>query len=816
MVRTSTASSGKRTGAIALLASFVILGVAPGGAPPPPPVPRGEYQRAERLSQVQALSNLLPNAFVVPHWLGNRDRFWYERGTAIDHDYVVVDAANGHKRPAFDPVALATALTRAAHASVRPRAIALDSLEIAGSTYTATAAVAGKTYRCTGSATVQCALVPAPRFGTGDGLLVAPDASDAVFVRGGNLWLRNLKTGAERALTTDGVNDDDGYGIYPDGIGTLPMRQAEAAGYRFPPFETFWSPDSRSVVVPLVDQRNVAEYPFIEDVPPDGSFRPRVLEERLALLGEKPATISWYAIDVATGVSHKIALPSGASLGYTGIEPQWWSSDGSELYILASADELATAYFLDVHVADGSVRIVLREHLEPRADLNSTFYEPPNVAMTGDRKHLIWFSQRSGWGHLYLYNVETGALEQQLTGGNWLVRNIVDVDDARDRVYFTGSGREPGNPYYRYLYRVNFDGTGLTLLSPEHADHMLTGMGPSILPVDGAVAYDAISPSGKYVVYNYSTVDDPTQTVIRMTSDARLIATVERANPAALYAAGYRPPTEFTVRASDGTPLWGVIYRPSPIVKGARYPIVDDEYTSPLVTAVPTTFTQAINGTLSQVSAPALAALGFVVVIVNARGTPNRSRAFLDASYGNFGRFGLDDHVSAIRQLARRFSYIDLSRVGIVGGSFGGESCIRAMLDFPNFFKVGVAAYPPGGLHNMYQGVEPWQGVPVYPGGGSLRPAPNVVALNYRSLDSNLDAWRLKGKLLIIMGEQDENALPGSTLQFVNALIRDGKDFSFIYVPNSGHFTIYQDYLARRSRDFLIQYLLNEAPPGNL
>lgn len=809
----SSALSARRAPVLALVLSLAVLGASPSGAPAPPRVTRAAYALSERLSHLARLVALLPNTFVVVHWLGGRDAFWYERGTAADHEYRIVDAATGMQRLAFDHALLASALTRASGSRVGAAAIMLDSLEVTRAGYTATATIGEKTYRCAKAANVTCAALPAPRFGNGDGLLVAPNGTEAVFVRAGNLWLKDLKTGAQSALTTDGESADFGYGVYLDGIGTIPRGEAEARGYRFPPSATTWSPDSKTVIVPLIDQRRVAEYPFIQDAPPDGSFRPRVYEERLALLGEPPATTTWYAIDIASATAHKVELPAGA--GFSGFGPQWWSADGTHLYAIAEGDELATAYFLDVTVATGAVRVVIREHLVPRADLNSTYYQAPNVWMTANRKDVIWFSQRTGWGHLYLYDVATGALVRQLTHGAWLVRNIVDVDDAHRRIYFTGSGREGGNPYYRYLYRVNFDGSGLRLLSPEDADHIVAGLGQGLIPTDEAVAYPLVSPSGNYVVYNYSTVDQPTRTVIRTTSSGRLVAVVARSNAAALYATGYRPPIPFTVRASDGTPLWGVLYRPLPFMNGKRYPLVDDEYTSPLVASMPTTFAQAVEGPWNIVSAPSLAALGFVVMSVNARGTPNRSKAFLDASYGRMGLFGLDDHVAAARQLARRFPYIDLSRMGIVGGSFGGESSIRAMLEFPNFFKVGVAAYPPGGLHNMYQGVEPWQGTPLYPGGGSLRPQPNVVALNYRSLDSNLDASRLRGKLFIIMGELDENAIPGSTVQFVNALINAGKDFDFIYVPNSGHFTIDQDYLARRSRDYFIRYLLNEAPPDD-
>jgi dipeptidyl-peptidase-4 len=239
-----------------------------------------------------------------------------------------------------------------------------------------------------------------------------------------------------------------------------------------------------------------------------------------------------------------------------------------------------------------------------------------------------------------------------------------------------------------------------------------------------------------------------------------------------------------------------------------------------LSASTPHDFMAAILGPPSQLSPTSLTALGFVVVGVDARGTPNRSKAFLDYSYGRWSMMGIEDHVAAIKELGRRLRYLDLKRVGIVGWSFGGESAIRAMLEFPDFFKVAVAEDPAGGQHNMYTGTEPWVGVPIYSDGSSLRPKPNEIAKNFATFDSGEQAARLKGHLLVMVAELDQNVFAASTLQFTDALMKANKNFDLIFSPNAAHFVTYakfpdyQAYLRRRGRDYFIVHLLGAALPA--
>ena len=795
------------------------------------PVTAADYARARAL---QNAMSLVRNPVVVHHWIGQRDEFWYRRDTADGAKYVVVDAATGRKRPAFDHAAMATALGRALGQPVDPDRLPLTDL-VFGADGTVRVAVPApddevarngrletpdRTYDCrmTPPATCTAAVVPPVQ---GD-LDLSPDGKQGLFVRAGNLWVRDVATGAERQLTRDGQDGNFGYGITPDGwkATLIPRERLLAAGQLFPPFGITWSPDSRTALFPRLDQRHVAPYPFLETVPSDGSARPRAHAVRIPLVGERPPELEWFVADVASGKVTRLALPYEKLLvlqqDLLPLATIWWSPDGRHLFTVAFGDNMEAAYLFDADVATGQVRTVIEERARPRVDLNSTSYNPPNVRVSADGTRIIWWAERDGWGHLYLYDMATGRLLNRITSGTWLVRDLIHVDDAHQLIYFTGGGREGGNPYYRQLYRVRFDGTGFTRISPDTADVMLTA-GATVSRRDGGSGSDAVSPSGKYVVYNVSTPARPTETVIRRAEDGRLVAVVERADASALFAAGFRPPEEFTARTADGgDETWNVVYRPLAFDSTRRYPVVDVNYASPMTAVVPRNFLMAIRGP-SGLSPSAFAALGFVAVVVDGRGTTFRSRAFTQSSYGRLQINGIDDHLAAIRELARRYPWVDTTRVGITGGSYGGWSTIRAMLEYPDFFKVGFAESPPGSMHNMYVDYH-WSaqhGRPVYADGSELKTTPAEVPANWVVLDGRQQAARLKGHLMMTLSELDENVLPGSTMQFIDALMKADRDFDLLVLPDTPHMSgRYSAYTMRRRWDYFVRHLMGAAPPG--
>jgi dipeptidyl aminopeptidase/acylaminoacyl peptidase len=318
-------------------------------------------------------------------------------------------------------------------------------------------------------------------------------------------------------------------------------------------------------------------------------------------------------------------------------------------------------------------------------------------------------------------------------------------------------------------------------------------------------------------VYNVSSPSQPTESVIRRTVDGSLVARFERADASALLAAGFRMPEEFVARTADGADeTWNVVYRPANFDSTRSYPVVDVQYASPMTAVVPRNFLMAIRGP-SGLSPAAFVALGFVAVVVDGRGTTFRSRAFTQSSYGRLQINGIDDHMAAIQQLGRRFAWVDTTRVGITGGSYGGWSTIRAMLEYPDFFRVGVAESPPGSMHTMYLDYH-WtaqQGRPVYSDGTELRPIPAEVPANWGVLDGRRLAGRLKGRLLISVSELDENVVPGSILPLIDAFMRADRNFDLLYLPDAPHMSgRYAPYIMRRRWDYFVKYLMGATPPS--
>jgi dipeptidyl aminopeptidase/acylaminoacyl peptidase len=729
------------------------------------------YARAEALLGAN-LVDKARNSFFTPHWLGDGELFWYRKELPNGHEDVVIDAATGKPTTHFDPAELARQV-QAVYASET----------------------------------------------TPTDVLRAPDGRSGVASRGGNLWLvPAADAGAARALTTDGTLIA-GYGIWPDNwqANLIPREQVQRPT---PPVETYWAPNSRVVLVSYTDQQQVAPYPYIESAPRDGSFRPRVHPIRIPLVGEHSAHFEWYLIDTETGTRLRVDLPYAQLLALqqdmTAFREVVWSPDSKLLFLVTHGENMQAAYVFAVDTATGRARAALEEHLLPRTDLNSTSYNPVNVRIVRGGREAIWFSQRDGWGHLYRYDLHTGRLLNRMTQGQWLVRDIIDVDEARGVIYFTGSAREGGDPYFRYLYRVGFDGGDLRLLSPEAADHLLVPNRHCVLSLDGSKPYAPISPNGRYVVYNYSRIDLPTRLVVRRVADASLVAEVDHCDDSALRAAGWRPPESFTVKAADGvTDLWGTIYRPSDFDPAKRYPIIDAQYASQLTAVVPHNFYTAFRG-LQPLAPSAYAELGFIVISVDARGTTYRSAVFSQARYGELNLIGLDDHIAAITALARARPYLDTNRVGIVGHSYGGFAALRGMLEFPDFYKAGISSAAVVDTQGMYADYHwsAFQGSPRYSDGTQWRPKPDEVPANWGRLNASSLAGNLRGKLLIQMGALDENVPPGQVLQFVDALTKANKDFELLYLPSRDHQFIGDAYVTRRDWDFMVRNLLGREPPA--
>jgi len=409
-----------------------------------------------------------------------------------------------------------------------------------------------------------------------------------------------------------------------------------------------------------------------------------------------------------------------------------------------------------------------------------------------DGREIIWRSERDGWKHLYLYDGVTGRVKNQITKGEWVVRQVLKVDEAARTIWFLASGMHAGkDPYFRHLFRVGFDGSNLTPLT-DFAD------------ADHTVAFSA---DMEYFVDTYSRVDLPTISELRRAADGKLVRRIEKGDITALLKAGWKAPEVFKAKARDGkTDIWGVIIRPSKFDPKKKYPVIENIYAGPHGSFVPKGFVpfaphSAGDGIIGMQS---LAEIGFIVVQIDGMGTSNRSKAFHDVCWKNIGDAGFPDRILWHKAVAAKYPSYDISRVGIYGGSAGGQNSTGALLFHPEFYKAAVSF---AGCHdNRMDKIswnELWMSWPIGPHYGA---------------SSNVDnAWRLQGKLLLVVGERDTNVDPASTLQVADALIKANKDFDLLVVPNgehgAGRTSEVPEYGDRKRFDFFVRHLQHRDPP---
>ncbi|ALN87101.1 prolyl oligopeptidase family protein [Lysobacter capsici] len=771
-----------------------------------------DYARAEKVLDYN-LKGQLKNAEIVPHWLAD-GRLWYRRDGEHGAQYMLVDPAARSREPLFDPArmreAIRAVLPAAAERVPEPLSVAVE----AGVLRARFAGDATQQLSCDVVAH-QCRAIAA---NTPDPLwLPSPDGRRAVFVRDYNLWLRDLDSGRERALTQDG-EAYYGYGVLPDlALHAVPSRQGR---WKVPPFAVNWSPDGKRLFGSRFDERKVQPYPMLAMAPERG-HRPELYNIRLSLFGDAEQTrAEWFSVDVdGAGKVQRIVAPEGWS---PVIEADifGWSADNRRVYAsIANYDRPARMRLVELDLDTGRSREVLEEQSATRVQVNDFLYNRAAVRVLNRSDQVVWFSERDGWGHLYLHDLRDGRLIRRLTSGEWLVRDLIGVDETRRVAYFTAGGREAGDPYLRRLYRVSLDGGEPVLLTPEVADHALEVGASAILGGDGI---DLLSPSGDYVIDNFSTLDTAPRTVLRSTRDGAIVLELERADTSKVIAAGWRAPQRVALKAADGrTDLYATVYFPpgysAKTAQPGQYPVIDAFYGGPQVTNAPVGMAEAVSAT-NPISRSSLAALGFVVVTIDGRGTPGRSQAFHDVSFGAFADPQIDDHVAAIGELARRYRGLDLQRVGVYGHSFGGYSSARAILRRPEFYKVAVSSAGSHNYQGMYSSLNGMErllaGRVDYGNGRTVRPTPEAIPENYRGLDNATLAQNLRGKLMLVYGDLDENALPAVTAQLSEALIRNNKDFDLLYLPNQNHELFRNDaYYTRRMWDYFVEHLMGAKPP---
>jgi len=769
-------------------AGVLLSSLVTGTAQQPRQLTNEDYARAEKFMNYN-VNPLVFHGVEHPVWLAD-GRFWYRDHDSEGTTYILVDPGRQTKGPAFDHAKLARALNTAitagggSNASEDPHHLALAELSFADQDRTVTLTMKQRHWRCDLSGAGVCtstdkqnAATPgsrANRRSQSGPAERSPDGTKTAFIRDWNLWIRDIATGKETQLTTDGVKD---YGYATDNAGWQHTDRPIV----------LWSPDSKKIATFQQDQRNVQEMYLV----PVTNRHPKLQAWKYPLAGDENVTmIERVVIEVDAPKVIRLKLPPDQHRSTicddVSCNGSWddvqWSDDSKQLAFVSTSRDHRQEWLRVADALTGNVREVMTE-TAPR------FFESGNDRANWkylwDTNEVLWFSERDGWGQMYLYDGKTGKLKNQITHGEGNVTQVLLINAAARTLYFLGVGKENGrDPYFQHYYSIHFDGSGLKLLTPENADHAVTP-----------------SSDGRYFIDVASTPTEPQTTVVRESS-GKLVLEVTKQDITKLVATGWVPPTPVTVKARDGkTDLYGLMFKPTSFDASKKYPIVNSVYPGPQTGSCGSRSFSASHRDMQ-----ALAELGFVVVCIDGMGTPWRSKAFHEFYYGNLGDNTIPDQVAGMKELASRYPWIDIDRAGMYGHSGGGNATAGAMFNYPDFFKVGIAE---SGNHDQrdYEDdwAEKWAGLEVKNPDGSS---------NYDSQANQNIAKNLKGHLLLAHGTMDDNVPMNNTLLIVDALIKANKDFDLLLIPNVAHgYGAATLYMTRRRWDYFVRYLAGDTPP---
>jgi len=732
-----------------------------------------DYKRAEKFLAYNT-QNLIDNVAGKQNWFSS-EKFWYRTLTAQGSEFIVVDATKGKRLPAFNHQKLAEAISSAAGKAYSAFMLPFQTIEFSEDEKFVSFSYANKRWKFDRKTSKLTQIGEVA--GKSDDKLanesLSPDGKKAVFIKDFNLWLRDLATNQSKQLTTDGVKN---FGYATDNAG---WRHSDRP-------VLLWSPDSKKIFTYQQDERNVGDmflvttnvgHPELEawkyPLPGDTAI---AMLHRVIINLELSSTVKLKISPDA----HRATLGDDISRGGV-LSDAEWSGDGTQIAFVSTSRDHKHEKIRIADALTGDVREVFEE-------TSNTQFESGQKGISWrflpSSNEIIWYSERDNWGHLYLYDAATGKLKNQITKGDWVVTQIVKIDEKNRSVYFMANAKEPGNPYFSHFYKIGFDGNNLISLTPEPGIHS---------PI--------FSPSGNYFVDTYSQPDVPSITVLRNSVGKHLL-TLEEMDIARLRKSGWKAPIPFSVKAHDGkTDLYGLLYTPTTMDSTRKYPVVDYIYPGPQGGSIGS---WAFNA--ARRDNQALAELGFVVMELEGTSNPSRSKSFHDMSYGNMAENTLPDQVSAIRELASKYNWMDTSRVGMHGHSGGGFATACAMFMFPDFFKVGISE---SGNHDNRNYEDDWGERYI----GLLTKTENGIS-NYENQANQVHAKKLKGKLMLAHGMMDDNVPPYNTMLVVEALEKANKDYDLVIFPNSPHgYGIYNPYMMRKRWDYFVKNLLGVEPP---
>ena len=713
------------------------------------------------------------------------------RESASGMQYRLVDAIATSNEVAFNHSKLARALAQATNQKVDPDRLPITQLEFSFSPWSFSFSAFQQRWQFDGQ---RCKAIGAPKPFAQEAV-ESPNGQYAVFVRDHNLWLRSLKpngesTGEERQLTTDG---EEHYAY-----ATVPVMAA--AGFDLGvtgELQVIWSPDSKRLLVVQLDMRQVKPLPVVHHVPKGGSVRPQLEEYRFPMAGDPHMPeYRLVAIDVESGEVVPAQYPP---VCFTYIFPLfsnqrgWWAEDSQRAYFVDLKRGAQQVQVVEFDTLTAKTRIVFEETSSTWINLHPMNFHVSSLIMPlPATQELIWYSERSGWAHFYLYDLETGELKQTLTQGEWVVLDLLHFDHKRRELWLQTGGRNAEfDPYYRDVCRINIDtGELVTVVASDH-DYAVKSKAYSC---EFDQALFGVSSDSEYFVTTRSRADQVPVTLL-FDREGKELLTIEKADISGL-PSNWQWPEPVKLIAADGeTDIYGLVFRPSDFSPNKSYPVIDNLFSLPALALTCKGFDQ----THHYMCAAALAELGFIVVQIDGRGTPCRSRAFLDHADGWLtSASDLTDHIAGLKQLAERYPYMDLGRVGIFSGWTTSVGPLNGLLQHPDFYKVGVTCGIPHSELYMALLSEPFE--------GPKHRQTDCVQLEHL-------AESLRGKLLMMHGMLDMLGAPAATFRMVDAFEKANKDFDLILLPNQGHAGGRNPYVMRRILDFFVRHLLGEEPP---
>lgn len=741
------------------------------------PAQQANYTAAEKYD-VPNLQKQVGQLSIVPFFFKGGDQFWFALDNGQGRDMYYIDPATKKKALLFDRKLIVARLGELRKEKIDSAVVQYNPpFSITASQQAVQLTYKGSSYLfdfyqhtlSEGRQKESAPVYPKGVFGT-----VSPNKQWQLYARNHNLYLAKVGDTTEQALSTDAQ-------VYY----SFSINEGDTGRTHTAPAEAVWLEDAKRFYSLRKDNRRVGTMSVVHTL---FAPRPRIETYKYMLPGDKEVTqFELFAGDVETGKLVKIKTDKWKDQEITVVKTDHVLN---ELFFLRKKRTCDEIELCAGNMTTGDVRVIIQEVSKPY--INDDLF---NVSIFNSGKDIVWWSDRTGWGHYYLYN-ENGVLQRALTTGNWTAGKIIRIDTAHRSVYLYGYGKEPGrNPYYAHVYKTSLNNSATVLLTPEDAHHTVF-----------------LSPSCQYLIDNYSRINTPPVTILRNTKGAYIME-VLKPDVRRLYDYGWKPAEPFTVKAADGiTDLYGIMWKPFDFDATKQYPIISQVYPGPQIETVWTDFT-----VFDKYNIAPLTQLGFIVVSMGHRGgSPLREKAYAAYQYGNLRDAPLADDKYGLQQLARRYAFIDSNRVGIFGHSGGGMMATAAICTYPDFYKVAVASS--GNYDNTiynrnfgegYQGIQEKVDTTV--------PGPDKVSFRFKTDINQTLAKNLKGHLLLVTGEVDANVHPGHTYRMVDALVKAGKDFDMLVLPGQSHHYegIYKSFFEKKLRQYFAQHLLSSKEPSH-